>query len=267
MTEVYAVSMNKGGVGKTSLVSNLAGAISRSEKKKILIIDTDGQGNSSIAFGLNPSEFQDTIFDVLLGQTEMENVIVKIDEYIDIVPANEDMNFFEFDILPGIQKYDQPFHLLRKSMQSVLNNYDYVFIDTPPSMGLVAANVLTAADKVIIPFVPEVFGVKGLIRIVEAINDLKESENPNLDILGVVGMMVDSRTVLHSEMLQQARRYCLEHEIHMFETIIPRSIRFANSTAYDGKPATWTSSSNPIIKAYFELMNEVFEYGKEKQKS
>lgn len=267
MTEVYAVSMNKGGVGKTSLVSNLAGAISKSEKKKILIIDTDGQGNSSIAFGLNPSEFNNTIFDVLLGHTGMENVIVKIDEYIDIVPANEDMNFFEFDVLPSIQKYDQPFHLLRQNMQGVLNNYDYVFIDTPPSMGLVAANVLTAADKVLIPFVPEVFGVKGLIRIVEAINDIKASDNPNLDILGVVGMMVDSRTVLHSDMLQQARRYCIENEIHMFETIIPKSIRFANSTAYEGKPATWTDSNNPIVKAYFELMNEVFEYGKEKQKS
>ena len=267
MTEVYAVSMNKGGVGKTSLISNLAGAISKSEKKKILIIDTDGQGNSSIAFGLNPSEFDNTIYDVLLGYTGMENVIVRIDECVDIVPANEDMNFLEFDILPDIQKYDQPFHLLKRNMQEILNNYDYVFIDTPPSMGLVAGNVLTAANKVIIPFVPEIFGVKGLIRIIEAINDLKYRENPGLDILGVVGMMVDSRTILHSEMLQQARRYCLEHEIHMFETIIPRSIRFANSTAYEGKPATWTSSTNAIVKAYFELMNEVFEYGKEKQKS
>ena len=89
--------MNKGGIGKTSLVANLAGAISKSEKKKILIIDTDGQGNSSIAFGLNPSEFHNTIFDVLLGHTGMESVIVKIDECIDIVPANEDMNFFEFE--------------------------------------------------------------------------------------------------------------------------------------------------------------------------
>lgn len=84
MTEVYAISMNKGGVGKTSLVSNLAGAISKSEKKRILIIDTDGQGNSSIAFGLNPSEFHNTIFDVLIGQMGMENVIVKIDECIDM---------------------------------------------------------------------------------------------------------------------------------------------------------------------------------------
>ncbi|MCP1146761.1 ParA family protein [Lysinibacillus endophyticus] len=267
MTEVYAVAMNKGGVGKTSLVSNLAGAISIKEKKKILIIDTDGQGNSSIAFGLNPSEFENTIYDVLLGHTNVENVIVTVDDYIDIIPANEDMNFLEFDILPDIQHYDKPFTLLKRSIQGILHNYDYVFIDTPPSMGLVVGNVLTTADKVIIPFVPETFGVKGLIRIISAINDLKNRENPNLEILGVVGMMVDSRTILHSEMLQQARRFCLENELQMFETIIPRSIRFANSTAYDGKPATMTPSSNPIVKAYFELLEEVFEYGKTKQKS
>ena len=264
MTEIYAISMNKGGVGKTSLVSNLAGAISKKEKKKILIIDTDGQGNSSIAFGLNPSEFENTIYDMLLGYETAESVMVHIDEYIDIIPANEDMNFLEFDILPDIQKYDSPFHLLKNCIQGIISKYDYIFIDTPPSMGLVAGNVLTAANKVIIPFVPEIFGVKGLIRVVDAINDLKGRENPDLDILGVVGMMVDSRTTLHSEMLQQARRYCMEQGIYMFETIIPKSIRFANSTAYEGKPATWTDSNNPIVKAYFELMEEVFEHGKTK---
>ncbi|MFZ0447305.1 MAG: ParA family protein [Bacillus sp. (in: firmicutes)] len=264
MTVIYAISMNKGGVGKTSLVSNLSGTISKKMKKKILIIDTDGQGNSSIAFGLNPSNYENTIYDVLLGHQTAESVIVHIDKYIDIIPANEDMNFLEFDILPDIQKYVNPFHLLKNGIQPISSKYDYIFIDTPPSMGLVAGNVLTAADKVIIPFVPEIFGVKGLIRVVDAINDLKGRENPNLDILGVVGMMVDSRTTLHSEMLQQARKYCLEKGIYMFETIIPKSIRFANSTAYKGKPATWTDSNNPIVKAYFELMEEVFEHGKTK---
>ena len=99
MTVIYAMSMNKGGVGKTSLVSNLSGAISKKMKKKILIIDTDGQGNSSIAFGLNPSNYENTIYDVLLGHQTAESVIVHIDKYIDIIPANEDMNFLEFDIL------------------------------------------------------------------------------------------------------------------------------------------------------------------------
>ncbi|MGX1402370.1 cellulose biosynthesis protein BcsQ [Bradyrhizobium japonicum] len=167
----------------------------------------------------------------------------------------------EFDILPNIQQYTRPFSLLKNALEEVKDIYDFIFIDTPPSMGLVAGNVLAASDKVIIPFVPEMFAVSGLIRVIEAIQDFKSKQNPALEVSGIVGMMVDSRTTLHSEMLQQARRYCMENDLTMFETIIPKSIRFANSTAYEGKPATWTDYNNPIVAAYFDLMKEVVEYG------
>jgi chromosome partitioning protein len=259
--EVYAVSMNKGGVGKTSLVSNLAGAITKQLKKKVLIIDTDGQGNASIAFGLNPQEFDDTVYDIIVNNKLVNEVIISISKYIDIIPANNDMNFLEFDILPNIKQYEKPFQLLKKALNQVKESYDYIFIDTPPSMGLVAGNVLAASDKVIIPFVPETFAVSGLVRIVDAIEDFKSRENHSLKVAGVVGMMVDRKTNLHNEMLQQARRYCLENDLTMYETIIPKSIRFANSTAYEGNPATLTDYNNPMVSAYFELMNEVFLNG------
>lgn len=263
MAEIYAISMNKGGVGKTSLVSNLAGAITKNLKKRVLIIDTDGQGNTGIAFGLKPQEFENTVYDVFLGESSVEKAIVSINEYLDVLPANNDMNFLEFDILPKIQQYEKPFNLLKRALEEVKDSYDLIFIDTPPSMGLVAGNVLAAADKVIIPFVPEMFAVSGLIRVIEAIEDFKAKENPTLEVAGIVGMMVDSRTTLHSEMLQQARRYCVENDLTLYETIIPKSIRFANSTAYEGKPATWTDYNNSIVAAYFELMKEViFENGK-----
>jgi chromosome partitioning protein len=258
VAEIFAISMNKGGVGKTSLVTNLAGAITKSLQKKVLIIDTDGQGNTSIAFGLKPHDFEFTVYDVLVGEKAISEVLVEVNEYLDVIPANNDMNFLEFDILPNIQQYDQPFSLLKKALESIKDNYDYIFIDTPPSMGLVAGNVLAASDKVIIPFVPEMFAVSGLIRVIEAIDDFKAKENPALEVSGIVGMMVDSRTTLHGEMLQQARRYCLENDLTMYETIIPKSIRFANSTAYEGKPATWTDYNNPIVAAYYELLKEVF---------
>lgn len=262
MTEIYAISMNKGGVGKTSLVTNLAGAITKDLKKRVLIVDTDGQGNTSIAFGLKPHDFEFTVYDVLVGEKTAKEVIVSINEYLDVIPANNDMNFLEFDILPNIQQYDQPFMLLKKALKEIKEQYDYIFMDTPPSMGLVAGNVLAASNKVIIPFVPEMFAVSGLIRVIEAIEDFKAKENPELEVAGIVGMMVDSRTTLHSEMLQQARKYCVENDLTMYETIIPKSIRFANSTAYEGKPATWTDYNNPIVAAYFELMKEVIlEHG------
>lgn len=259
MCEVYAISMNKGGVGKTSLVTNIAGAVTKKLKKRVLIIDTDGQGNTSIAFGLNPQDFEDTVYDILVNDKPAEEVIVSINEYLDIIPANNDMNFLEFDILPHIHQYKEPFQLLKKAIGKIKGSYDYIFIDTPPSMGLVAGNVLAASDKVIIPFVPETFAVSGLVRVIEAIDDFKSRENPSLKVSGIVGMMVDNRTTLHTEMLQQARRYCLENDLTMYETIIPKSIRFANSTAYEGKPATWTDYNNPIVSAYFDLIEEVFK--------
>jgi chromosome partitioning protein len=262
MGEIYAISMNKGGVGKTSLVSNLAGAITKKLKKRVLLVDTDGQANTSIAFNLKPQDFEYTIYDVLTGEKTAKEVIVPVNEYLDILPSNNDMNFLEFDILPNIQQYAKPFSLLKNALEEIKDSYSIVLIDTPPSMGLVTGNVLAAADKVIIPFVPETFAVSGLVRVIEAIEDFKSKENPALEIAGIVGMMVDSRTTLHSEMLQQARRYCVENDLKMFETIIPKSIRFANSTAYEGQPATWTDSNNSIVAAYFDLMKEVIrEYG------
>ncbi len=257
---ILAVSMNKGGVGKTSLVTNLAAALVNAYPgKKVLIIDTDGQGNSSIAFGKNPQDFEHTIYEVFLGQESIEDVVVRLSERLDLVPANQDMNFLEFDVLMNMERYPSPFMLLKNALKGIHDQYDYIVIDSPPSMGLIAGNVLAAADSVIIPFVPELFAVQGLIRVIETMEEFIQRTNQNLKLAGIVGMMVDTRTILHSEMLQKARQYCLKHDLNMFETIIPKSIRFANSTAYEGKPAVWTDKSNSIVSAYFKLLEEVIK--------
>jgi len=262
LAEVYAISMNKGGVGKTSLVTNLAGAITtQMKKKKVLIIDTDGQGNTSIAFGKKDpnNDFEYTVYDVLMGEKKAEDVVWKATKDIHIIPANKDMNFLEFDILPNLQQYGDPFKLLSEATADLLSHYDYVFIDTPPSMGLVAGNVLAMADKVIIPFAPETFGVNGLINVIEGVNEFKQKQNPRLEIAGVVGMMVDSRTWLHDVLLKDARQYCFENGVKMCETVIPRATRFANATAEDGVPATLTKlKKNDVVQSYFELLKEMF---------
>src|SRR5699024_9179240 len=148
------------------LTTNLSSAINKEYGKRTLIIDTDGQGNSSISFGLNPSDFENTTYDLLMGKVSIEDCIVNVGKDIDLVTANDDMNFLEFDILPNYKEYGRPFHLLHDSLTIIKDNYDYIFIDTPPSLGLVAGNVLIASDKVIIPFVPEMFSVRGLIKVI-----------------------------------------------------------------------------------------------------
>lgn len=266
MGEIYAISMNKGGVGKTSLVTNIAGAIiSTMKNKKVLIVDTDGQGSSIEAFGVNPDNLKYTIYDVLIGQKKAKDVIVKLDKNLDILPSNYNMNFIEFDILPNINKYPNfiYFKLLEKALETIKDDYDYILIDTPPSMGLVQMNVLSIANKVIIPVVPETFAMTGLPRILKGINDFKNTHNPSLEIAGVVIMMIDYRTSLHSVYAQQIKSYCKDDiKIKCFDSEIRKSIRFADAVASEGKPATLTkyvkNDKNDIIKSYFDLVKELF---------
>lgn len=253
---IIAISTNKGGVLKTSLATNLAGVISKTGKK-VLIVDTDNQGNVSLSFGLNPDNFKKTLYNVLVEGIPAKNVIQNVYENIDIIPSNDDMAFFEFDVLTNLKKYPQPFHLLRGSLKNIHSNYNYVLIDTPPNIGLTQGNVLAYADGVIIPFQPEVYSMRSLQKIMEAIRQFKEDHNPRLTIIGVVATLVDSRTVLHSQVLQECRRFCHENGIRMFETVIPRTIRYASSVAYENLPATLSDKENPLIQSYYQLWGEL----------
>ena len=151
------------------------------------------------------------------------------------------------------------FRLLEKALETIKDDYDYILIDTPPSMSLVQINVLAIADKVIIPIVPETFAMKGLPRILKAINGFKAKYNTSLEIAGIVFMMVDYRTALHSEYAQQIKAYCESSGIHYFESEIKKSIRFADATASEGKPATLTIfKNNEIVKSYYEFVKELF---------
>lgn len=260
MAEIYSISMNKGGVGKTSLVTNLASILAKKYKKKVLIIDTDAQGNSSIAFGKNPYEFENTIYDVMLNGCPPRDAIQKMRKNIDLLPANDDMNFLEFDVLPHLDKYTRPYYLLKDGMQGIEEEYDYVFIDTPPSLGFVAGNCLTYANQVLIPFVPEMYDVRGLIRVVKAIDEFRRDYNPSLEVAGVIGMKVESSTSLHSEMLQEARVHCDQRRIYMYETIIPKTIAFAKAVAYSNVPAILSSESkNKLVRSYDEIAKEFLE--------
>lgn len=118
-------------------------------------------------------------------------------------------------------------------------------------------------DSVIVPFQPEGYSIRSLIKIIRAIYNFKEKQNPNLKIEGVVATLVDQRTTLHTKVLQECRKYCYKHGIHIFDTVIPRSVRFASSVAYDRKPATLVDKKHPLVMAYYKLLEEVLEHGQE----
>jgi chromosome partitioning protein len=258
MAIVYSVLMNKGGVGKSSLVTNLAAALNLTyQNKKILILDTDGQGNASIAFNQNPNTMKRTLYDCIIDGVSPEETILTLQENLDLLPANDDMNYLEFDVLTDLQKYPNPFSLLQPIIKKLTDRYDYIFVDSPPSMGLIAGNILSITDYVILPFMPETFSVQGLIKVLKTIDEFQKEQGVKASIGGVVGMMIDGRSSLHSDLVLQARVYCDAHGIRTFNTRIPRTVRFANATAAYGMPAVLADKHNEMVKVYFDLMEEV----------
>ncbi|RFB09317.1 ParA family protein [Bacillus sp. HNG] len=268
MGHVWAVSTNKGGVLKTSITTNLGGILAE-KGYKVLIIDTDNQGNVALTFGKNPDLFENTVYDVLMGLAAEAAIInvysdSKSKGLIDLLPSNDDMAFLEFDVLTQQEMYKDPFHLLGQAVSHLKNKYDYILIDSPPNLGLTAGNVLSFADNVLIPFQPENYSMRSLVKILQAISNFKNEHNSNLNVLGVVATLVDTRTTLHAQVLQECRKYCLENNISMFETVIPRSVRFASSVAYESLPATLSSDkNNKVVLSYHELLDEISEKGSE----
>ncbi len=219
MAKTYGVVMNKGGVGKTTIITYLA--MSLGLKHKVLIVDADAQGNASIALDINPNKLKKTIYDCLINKVNPEEVLIKVNENVDLLPSNESMNYFEIDVLNGREKPYRPLEMMKCMISDIIRNYEYVLIDAPPSLGMVTGNVLKAVDEVFIPFVPERFSVQGLIRIISTIRQAK-----NVEIAGVIATMVDRRTKIHSDFVEQAREYCNKNNIRMLETVIPRKIEF-----------------------------------------
>lgn len=258
---ILAISTNKGGVLKTSITTNLAGVLA-THNKRVLIIDTDNQGNAMLSFGKNPDALNYTIYDVLVREMDPREVVVNVHPNIDILPSNDDMSFFEFDVLTEPSKFKNPFYLLRDRLRGIEKDYDVVLIDTPPNLGLAHGNVLSYADKVLLPFQPETYSMRSLVKMLQSVYNFKRERNPKLEVAGIIPTLVDMRTRLHQDILEDCRIFCNQEGFYFFETFIPRSIRFASSVAYERKPATLTDNNNPLVQAYFDISEEMeFIYG------
>lgn len=262
MGKVITVAIQKGGVGKTSLIANLVGAYARKNpKKRILLIDTDAQGNLGKAFGKEIEDYELGINDIFLGTRNITECIYNLFGNVDIIPATKDMAFMELKLFVEAQKLDRPLAILDDVIGYIIDDYDYIFIDTPPSLNFIVGNALTVSDGIIIPFQPEPFGVDGLIRIIETLGWYKQGVGKDIKILGVLGMIVESNSV-HSQYMSEARQVCEKLGIKMFDNVIKKSVRYPKSQRENRIPATMTKIKNDdTALQYYDLLNELEDEG------
>lgn len=251
MKKIISVLANKGGVGKTSITTNIA-AVLAERGYKTLIIDTDAQNNVSKTFGV-PLQTK-TIHGVLTGLYGASEAVLEVAENLYVLPSGKEMSFLEFDVLTKLKKYPKPFDLLKEAIELIQNEYDYIIIDTPPALGLIAGNVLALSNSVIIPFVPEPYAVDGLKRVVESVRDFKQQLNPALEIEGIIGMMIDKRTQLHKALLAQAEGYCVGEGLRVFKQRVFKSIKYPNAVAFERKPLVMVDAKEETFRKIVKEM-------------
>ena len=263
-----AFSTMKGGNLKTTSAVSIAGAILRENPDaKILLGDFDMQGNVSTSFNMNPDVLETTLTDVLLGYCKAEDAIYEAHKpkegtgFIHILPSNEEAGLMEMEIISNPEKYPNPLYRFRETCSHLVNYYDFLIIDTPPSyslsVGMVFCFNASETNEIYIPYHPELYSYRALLKAVQMIKKFQVGHNPTLQIKGVFGTKVDKRTNLHSMMLQTARQFCMGDKIDMLSTIIPHSVKSANAIAFEGVPGTLIENKNEIVTSYLQLWEEI----------
>jgi len=251
MGKTIAIANQKGGVGKTTTAINLSAAMA-ALGKKILVIDTDPQGNMTSGFGVDKNEVENTVYELLLEDCTTEEAIIKnVVDNVDLISSNVNLAAVEIELI-GVEGKD---YILKKEIEWVKDKYDYIIIDCPPSLNMLTINAMTTADTVLVPIQCEYYALEGLSQLIHTINLVKERLNENLDMEGVVFTMYDSRTNLSAQVVENVKANL---QSKVYETLIPRNIRLAEAPSF-GMPISIYDPKSAGAEAYMKLAEEVIE--------
>lgn len=249
MARVIAIANQKGGVGKTTTAINICASLGAA-KQKVLLIDMDPQGNATMGAGVDKNDLEESIYDILIDGKDISEMVIDAEQAgFDVIPANSELTGAEVHLL----NYDDREYRLAKAIAKVKDNYDFIFIDCPPSLNMLSLNSLAAADSVLIPMQCEYYALEGLTALMGTIEQIKESVNPNLEIEGLVRTMFDGRNRLAVDVSDELEAHFGDQ---VFNTIVPRNVRLAEAPSY-GLPVMYHDIRSSGAQAYIALADEI----------
>lgn len=253
MARIIAVANQKGGVGKTTTAINVSACLA-SIGRKTLLLDMDPQANTTSGLGLEPRQLSTSIYHVLLDGMAVSDVIIQTEiEFLSLAPANFDLVGAEVEMTALIAREGK----LRTALKPIRDEYEYIIIDCPPSLGLITLNALTACDSILIPIQCEYYALEGLGQLLETIELVRENLNPKLEIEGVLLTMQDKRVKLSEEVILEVKKF---FQSQVYETIIPRNVRLSEAPSF-GKPVILYDAKSSGAKSYMKLAKEMTRNG------
>lgn len=253
MGRIIAVANQKGGVGKTTTTINLSACLAE-KGKKVLTVDIDPQGNTTSGLGVDKNNIENTVYELFIGECSLEECIQRdVFENLSVLPSNVNLAGAEIELI-GIEEKE---YILKKNIEKIRDQYDFIIIDCPPSLNTLTVNAMTTADTVLVPIQCEYYALEGLTQLIHTINLVKQRLNPLLEIEGVVFTMFDARTNLSLQVVENVKSN-LEHNI--YKSIIPRNVRLAESPSH-GLPINLYDSKSSGAEGYRDLADEVIERG------
>ncbi len=253
MGKIIAIANQKGGVGKTTSSVNLSAGLAHL-KNKVLLVDIDPQGNATSGVGINKADMNQCIYNVLVEDLPAEKVCVPTKvENLDIIPATIQLSGAEIELVPTISREIQ----LKKSLENLKEEYDYIIIDCPPSLGLLTINALTSSDSVLIPVQCEYYALEGLSQLLNTIRLVQKHLNKSLMIEGVLLTMLDARTNLGIQVIEEVKKYFQDK---VYKSVIPRNVRLGEAPSH-GEPIITYDPKSKGSEVYLELAKEVMSNG------